>query len=210
MRQPDELNRDLNAILNAVLSLVYWILISLTTFHPAKMEFASQIHTLNTVLASNWYKSFCLNDTKWEDDGYDIAVLHQGSTAACRKDSNMFVNWGDAPYTSNVSCNSTNAWQNDSHRVQDATMAGAALFHNNISVILRFWMTQEKQLKWFPMLPQHCMLQRLHGQPPKNTSVFERGHAGVRNLKSHSGSIFWMNGKSSVWGGEDDVFPHQM
>lgn len=61
---PNELNRNINVILNAVLSLVDWLLISLTTFHPAKTQFASQIVTLNTVLANNWYKSFCIN-TKW-------------------------------------------------------------------------------------------------------------------------------------------------
>lgn len=65
MRQPDELSRDLNVILNAILSLVYWILIFLTASCPTKMEFALQIHTLNTGLTSNWYKSFCFNDTKW-------------------------------------------------------------------------------------------------------------------------------------------------
>lgn len=207
MRQWAELSRDLNVILNAGLSLGHGILISLTAFHPAKMEFASQIHTLNTVLATNWYKSFCPNETKRRM----VAKTAQCQTrepelpakdSVCRAGGTdpTDVTW-DPQMLSRMT-----------HRAQDAAVLRTPLFHNNISVILRFWIQgcpipgsvpgcvrwdpeqfdpvnghpahdrgvgtwwslrsyipakvilgfcEFKQLKGFPMLPQHHMLQCL-------------------------------------------------
>lgn len=99
------------------------------------MEFASQIHTLNTVLATNdinpsalispnggWWPRHCSCHTREPELSAKDRVCRAGGTDPTG------VTWDPQMLS-----------RDDTHRVQDAAVQRAALFHNNTTVIVRFW-----------------------------------------------------------------------